>query len=384
MIIGFLADCHVGNHLRFGGEYVSGLNARCRLTLDTLKRAVGQANKKGATVLIICGDLFDSEDPLPQMIAAVQRVLAAFNGRIYVLKGNHEFASSDAGDHALGPLGPVAVVIERPTVLPVSDEQEVLFVPYQPGPAEEWFVPTVEALLTLGVTPDVSRLLVTHLGIRDKDTPHYLLNANDCVGVETMMQVLETIDAQAAFVGNWHHKEVWEEGEHHPRFVVQVGTTCPTGFNNPGLEHFGWMAYWDTDLRQPSLQRVPGPRFLKLDPERNVDKQIPKPVQDKKKRNVVFVEATADRQRRQQIRKALTGFKSMGWIENYEVKPDRKEAKIAAAHAAEAATSAKSFDEALATYVFELPLEELVGEDVKPPEHSTVYERIKQFLGGAT
>ena len=50
MRVGFVADVHVGNHIRFGGPIEAGMNRRCRETVATLRRAVLKAREEGCAL----------------------------------------------------------------------------------------------------------------------------------------------------------------------------------------------------------------------------------------------------------------------------------------------------------------------------------------------
>src|SRR5260370_428206 len=142
MRIGFCADCHIANHRQFGGQLVSGLNERCRLCLDVLANALKRAGECGCADVVILGDLFDSDRPSPQEVAAVQYVIYRSNIRVSMLVGNHDKTSEAPGDHALAPLWQVANVYERPSSYVVPDGIKhgttLLHVPWQPGPAYDW------------------------------------------------------------------------------------------------------------------------------------------------------------------------------------------------------------------------------------------------------
>ena len=261
--IAFFADGHVGNHRRFPGAYKLGMNDRCREALGALAEGVRIANANDANAIVFLGDLLDGTTPNPQMIAAVQRAMED-GPPWYVLKGNHEEVSDLKGDHSLAPLYPVAEVVDEPDLVQVADDVALAMIPYRPGRAAEWLPGAFDELSKL--PDDVVGIACVHLGIADADTPSYLENAHDSIDVSDLREQMERKGIAWAAAGNWHERKQW--GGRTPD-VVQVGTVCPTGFNNPGFDDYGWMAIWADDWPEPygfgfRSFRVPGPRFAKV------------------------------------------------------------------------------------------------------------------------
>jgi metallophosphoesterase superfamily enzyme len=119
MSVAFIADLHLTNPKKFGGAKRLGVNERCKLILRTLERAYKIASGAGATSLFILGDFFDSGSPGPRIIAAGQAVIVEAQEKYgistVIMPGNHDLFSSETGDHTLGPLRPVAQVVDGPT-----------------------------------------------------------------------------------------------------------------------------------------------------------------------------------------------------------------------------------------------------------------------------
>lgn len=272
MTVAFIADVHLANHRRFGGPSIGGVNRRCRHILDALDAAVRTALERGAQAMVVCGDLFDTAHPHPQVIAAAQAALAPMP-RVFLLMGNHDMVSDQEGDHALGPMaaaGNCEVVSGGPVLRRVGDVELVL-VPFRVGEAIDLIT---EDVLLLGLHPkpvDRVRVLCAHAGIRDNtlgpygDAPSkaWQFTAKDAVDVSAARGVAELAGADVMVVGNWHTAERWL-GDGHPT-LVQVGALAPTGFDNPGLHDYGGltlvggMSDFSVDLRGYD---VAGPRFL--------------------------------------------------------------------------------------------------------------------------
>ena len=252
--LSFVADCHMGNPSIFGGSVVAGINQRGREVLDTLERAVESAQHSDA--LVICGDLFDTSNPSPQLIAEVQRILLQAP-KVFVLMGNHDMVSDSPGDNALGPLLPLENVhpVEQPEVFTFSDTA-LLSVPFQAGDCREWFPSVVESLASTPVPDGCVKVLAFHLGIIDKDTPSFLAKAHDAIELEVVEGLMRQHGIDYAFCGNWHSPSKWGP-------LVQCGALCPTGWDNPGWD-YGKVWTLDTKNRLVSIRQIPGPRFLNV------------------------------------------------------------------------------------------------------------------------
>lgn len=358
-MIGLIADVHLGNPRRHGGPLVSGINRRCRQALDVLKRAVELANNQGCQALVVLGDLFDATNPPQQVVAATQGILSLAKMPIYLLLGNHDQVSMDPGDHALGPLGPVAQVVSEPTAV-VEGGVELLLVPFRPGPAEEWLSGAVKEAGATSTAPGKPATLLLHLGLADAETPAYLRGAHDSVTAGQLADLCSAHGIGACFAGNWHEHRVLRDDP----LIVQVGALCPTGFDNEGLRGYGRVVFWDG--RSMEVEEVPGPRFLKLEPGENWDSRETGNCQ-------VYVEfrcppkgvpaALAD------VREAVDD----GIIVAGDVVADQTVVRAAARSAATAARSADTLDQALAGYVESMELEEGV-------DRGAVLARVKGYL----
>lgn len=365
MKIAWIADVHVGNHRLLGGALEAGINYRCQLVIGALREACAIAISEKCAYLVICGDLFDTARPEPQVLAAVQGVLAwaASQGlQVIILKGNHDIVTEARGDHALGPLAPVARVVEGPTRLLLGkdlglDSVDLWAVPFQPGAASEW-LPSVLAGMqgdsgkgSPPASPD--RILALHLGLQDGETPPWLAGAHDSIHVDALDELLEEHGIRWAFAGNWHNPEQWE---FDTRQVTQIGCLAPTGWDNPGLG-FGRMAILDTRSRKlPRSVVVPGPRFVSSAEEAQ---KAPVGCQ-------VFVRLKGG------TPEAAQAALKAG-AQHVEVRVDDGEAQAALRTAAALARSADNVDEAIANYVAAMP--------ISPELRVEVLAKVKRLMG---
>jgi hypothetical protein len=260
----FVADCHLGNHRRHAGPREASLNRRCREGLTVFRRAVQRAVELHAAAFVVLGDLFDDQRPLPQLVSAVQRILDPADEagmRVHLLVGNHDLVSSALGDHALGPLTPLAFIHDRPTAVQVGPrgEVELFLVPFGLGgaPASDWLPDVVRTIAAGGGRRPDRRVLGVHLGIRDGRTAPWLRDAPDAVDAELLSELCAEAGVGQALAGNWHFRRQWyfdaesvpeqavRKGARSGVGVTQLGALVPTGFDNPGLGEYGTLAVWE-------------------------------------------------------------------------------------------------------------------------------------------
>ncbi len=389
---GVVADVHLGNHKRFGGETVGSINVRCRLALDVFKRAVAAAKAASCTHFVVAGDLFDYARPEPALLAAAQEIIedVAEQMGVYLMIGNHDRTSGVYNDNALAPLRPYATIVDKPLRVVGEDGAELLLVPYQPGPVVEWLQPAVSALISErdasddsrarlgGTTADtLSQLLVLHMGIRDDATPPWLRDAPGAVNVEALRRMCEDLDIDHVMAGDWHEHKVWKSTgmPGHRPYMMQLGALVPTGWDNPGVVGYGTFATWEQRLHReggPRVKRIeiPGPRFVKVSTSADRDAAVESGMKD----NTLFVSevcAPEDLAERTMMANLMTaGLKEIG---GYEVLPDQTIAKADARMAASLARNAETFDAALEGFVAAMPL----GEHIN---RGAVHERCKEFL----
>ena len=339
--LGFVADVHVGNHKLHGGSLDAGINLRALRTLETLIEAMRAAKEQACQALFVLGDLFDYAKPEPQLIAAVQRILSTGGLEVYVLVGNHEHVSTAKGDHALGPLHNVGMieVIEQPQVVRVGAHR-VVCVPFTPGDARER-IPRIVNELTEGMTEPF--IVATHAGIIDESTPPWLVKSHNALSVEA----LRALGAQAVLSGDWHERKRWEGN------ILQVGSLCPTGWDNPGVTGYGTLATWDgAKLR---VQELRGPRFVTLDE----GEMLPSCQWPLYVRRVI-----GDAEKLDEARNEAAALKETGRVEVCEVVVDKTAAQRETRTAVALARSAQTLDEALALYVEEMPVENVSRDSV--------------------
>lgn len=360
MKVAFVADVHVGNFKRFGGAFRGGMNDRCRIVIRTLAEAVRTARDEGCCNLVVLGDLFDTTKPTPQMIRAVQRAFGD-DGFVIVIKGNHDSESSDKGDHALGPLRPVCKIVESSIVLD-TPSCELLCVPFQEGPAIRWFPDEVLKLTEKHPPGKRTRILAFHLGIEDEETKFFLQGAPDSVPVDLLLDLMDDCKIDFCYAGNWHDHRYWSASG--GRRIVQVGTLCPTGWKDPGIEGFGFVSIVHTGLRgNQSVQNVeiPGPRFL-TEPAASFDEY--QFLGLKEHGHSVYVRFTANSEEWDEASRVVDVLVEAGTIAGGDPHRQDIEQEAAARTAAHSAKSADSLAEAVFNYVEHMPLEPVSFDDI--------------------
>lgn len=282
--IAFVADVHVGVPRWCGGPVEVGLNRRGRMVVKLLRAAVERAHALGCAAFVVCGDLFDTSSPAPQVVAAVGRALTAapFPCGVHLLTGNHDIVSDAPGDHALAPLSlvPGITVHEVPTWVPVAgpghhEVAQMLLLPFRSGDSRVRLRDDVQATPAL---PDVPgpRVVALHAGISDAATPLHLKGAPDALPLQQVVALARAAGASAVFAGNWHDRRTWEvpgDDNGQPVAVVQCGALVPTDFRNPGLEGYGTLGLW-SPLFGATYEVLPGPRFVLVHDRAGFDRAV--------------------------------------------------------------------------------------------------------------
>ena len=360
MMIATVSDLHIGNFPKFGGAYVSGINARCTATLQSLARAVNAANKHECEHFIVNGDVFDTDTPTPQIEAAVISVLQPFNGDVHLIVGNHDQRSSAEGDHALGPLaghrtqGGEILVHEVPGTI-----GQVLFAPYTKAAVSEWF----PELLRVH-TP---QFVFAHFGVIDSKTPEFLKHSPaDACDWETLCSAMRSAGTRLLCVGNWHNPSSWSAPSTR---IEQVGALTPTGFDNPGPS-FGRVLIVDTDTVKVSATRVAGPRFVKLVWGPDLLSQIAGHGKH------VYAHMEAAPEELPAARAWLKGAGAKAGIKDFTLVPSKAAAISQARAAARATVQASTMREALEAYIAKIPMPEGVSR-------ASVSNRVQGYLKAA-
>lgn len=360
-----VADVHIGNHRQHGGEVVNGLNERCRAVLGVLRAAVDEVVAQDG-VLVVCGDLYDIMRPEAQVHAETQEILLP--AMSIVVKGNHDSDSDEPGDHALGPLVPVATVVDRPAVYVLGEDDDrlnLLCVPFQSGEAKNWLPDVLRALaqeLRAHEDYDVEAptVLAVHLGIEDGRTAPFLRGAADSIKIERLLELCHSEGIDYVFAGNWHDRRRWEgktgDGK-HLCVVQQIGALVPTGWDNPGLEGYGGLAEFDTEKwhhgETQRMHEIPGPRFVKvfggLEEACAVVDDAPNPEQ-------LYIRITTDPDKLASVSDRFEMLQNTGKIAAASVVAASAYREAAAASAASSARNADSIDQSLEGYVRKMPL----------------------------
>lgn len=380
-VLAFVADLHIASHRSQGGPWQGGVNERGRMTIECLRRALAAADEAEAVTFNMLGDVFDTVRPEPQLIAATQRAMNEHRTLPKrIIKGNHDENSSELGDHALGPLGELrdVEVYERPHLerLEYNDmvampRVEVFHVPFETGPASQW-IPERVAALAAESHPDAARILALHVGIHDKglrDANFWAEKANDAVSAELLAGVCRDHGIRIALAGNWHGRNVMEYT--HPPLpsgqdrviLVQVGTLCPTGWDNPDYWGYGsvaLVAVQDDGRVSVDFREVPGPRFVNVSSEVELEDAYDRAHQQG---CPLFVRWVCQPSDVAGARHALTRAREAGTIAGWDVSVDKKETALQAREAAKAAQSTTTLQGVLSAFVSKMPLPEGVDRD---------------------
>jgi len=364
--LAFVADCHAGNMKSFGGPVEAGLNTRCRLTCETIKRAVGKAWEHGCSGFYVLGDLTDSDRPTPQEVSAIIDALSYTADKprhmqVTLLLGNHDMRSDASGDHALGPFQRAGFAVVEKPLWDGLGNCDVIMVPFQPGDAREWLPRALEEAQSSSRAE--TRLLCLHLGIYDSHTPPWLQGCKDAVPVSLLKGLMSDYKIDITLAGNWHTRRLWQEGLPQPHVgkkvsardvILQLGTLAPTGFDD--APPFGTLAIVDTEKRSVTIHEIQGPRFWTTD-----DKH---PLVIPKDGNTYFLRVQSDVKNRDASSAMIQDAKARGHVADGRVDVDRTEIKAQAATAAKNASSALSTEGAIDDYVRSMPIEDGVDRAV--------------------
>jgi hypothetical protein len=352
MRLAAVADSHIANHRRFGGDVAAGVNRRCREALSALRGAVHRAAEEHCALFAVLGDLFDTTRPEPQVIAATQDVLK--DTASLLMLGNHEQVSSEDGDHALGPMAPLAGVFSVPRIVR-GKGANVIVVPFRSGPAVEWLPKALDELLLPDNGRAKAEVLLLHLGIIDGATPPWLRDAPDAIPLEVLMALCEKHGIAAALAGNWHTHRLWtRKGK---PLICQVGALAPTGWDNPGLEGYGSLVIWDSEKPgEVQVEEIHGPRFVKS----RAGELVAFPTAEGCS---IYLSLRSTQEEIAAGNEQVRALTEEGRIVGGEVILDDEEVRTAARAAARVARSADTLEEALTGFVDQMALPEGVSRD---------------------
>lgn len=387
---GFVADVHVGNHNVFGGDVRLGMNARCRMVVDALGRAVAKASDEECDHLVVLGDLFDTARPLPQMLRAVRDALAGCGKDVWLLRGNHDARSDEPGDDALSVLerwDAAARVHVYPNAhgdggMIEGPDERVKLVPHSASRPMRALVR--EAMETFHGDPKAGRLpirgaLAFHAGLQRSETPDYLRSDTSTVLLDELLEFVKyTSGLRAVFCGDWHeHFHHWYDPsgighEGTSTHIVQVGSLVPKDFAEAGNDFHGlvvWDSYWNTIKKHT----IAGPRFLKARVADDAfwDEAYSMRTEGDATELYASFEPTSAREAEQtheSVRKHETILTA------YRVLPSKYAAREQARTQAVAVSTSLSFDEAVRAYVATMP------EPAQGVTHDDVYHRVRALL----
>lgn len=366
MRVGFIADVHVNNHKQFGGAVNGSINERCRMTLRALERVADLGAQREFDLLVVAGDLFDTVKPLPQMTSDVLQQLCRI-AEVHLLLGNHELVSSTYGDHALGPLGRVCDVIDRPCAVIVGDHHAMIHVPFQRDASAFGEVVAQRDHSRVGRPSHDVLAVVGHMGVYDDkmaDASPWDVRTGSTIHVRDAMHAADSVNAKHALFGDWHEHKTWYSEPEDVR-VTQIGALVPTGWNNPGLDGYGSLIILDTE--QPSkIERIeiPGPRFINVSCEQDVADALQQLKSESKAGCVLYIRWTGPIDQMD----AATGYMRQiashhDCVAGWEFRPDRKDAEAKALKAATTASEQATLIEALATYTKEMSMPSTVSRE---------------------
>lgn len=368
-----VADLHVDNHRMFGGPEVSGINSRCAHITRALDEVYYRMEQRKVSHLFILGDLFDRCKPTPQVVNAVMDVIKRHSPTTILLLGNHDKASSAPLDNALAPLKHVCYVVEKPTLMvPQNGAGQILLIPYMEGPAEQWVEEAITEARVIGKSQSLrgKLLAMTHVGIKDSNTPPWLAQSSDSVSVELINKLLRN---EAFVAGNWHEHRLIYGAHGGANTIVQVGALVPTGFDNPSptrsADPYGSVIFmeWGNGWNVSRRDIIGGPRFHKVPFGMDFGG---------KKKNIDYVRVVADQEEVAQARQWLQEMVLHKQIADGEVVLNPQDKARTRGEQARAAQSADSADEAIHAFVKKMPM----PDDV---DAKTVVDRTRQYMKAA-
>lgn len=363
MLIGCVADVHIGNHAILGGDYNVGMNRRCWQTVEVFEAAVQDAIDRCCDAFIVAGDLFDNPKPLPPMIAAVQAALeqASRCMRVIVMVGNHDLVSVDPIHHGLGPLWQCADIVDSPASFALGNVQ-IDCVPFYPGDAKRWLLKH-----TIKHSGNGRRVLFTHAGIGTDRTPKYL-RTDDHVHLEQLRDLADDCNYDLIAAGHWHDYNRWLHGE---CTIVQCGALVPTGWDNPG-DVFGSLLLYDTDARTLDAVSLPGPRFVQCTVADSVS--VTARLRDMQEQGQqVYLRIVAKIDERAAAKQMLDNALSTELAVAGQVVPDRDESREVSGKAAAAARNAGAMSDKLAAWIDAMETD---------ADRSAVLAKAKAYLNG--
>jgi hypothetical protein len=296
------------------------------------------------------------------------------------------------GDHVLGPLAPLPHVriIERPAAYWLGETLRVLLVPFRPGPGKDWLEEGIKAAIENPIdapeehkhSPSFRTALGIHLGIENDDTPPFLRGAPDSIRAEELARLMDRYDIDFALSGNWHGRlveEIWteaaelgEKGAGKVRWIMQVGTTAPTGWDNPssgsigeilhGADGYGTLAVLDI-AKNPkgvlSYAVIPGPRFIKSAAPDDLDDVLDALSPDLVQKGWRFyIRRLCDKpEELAGDSTVLRAAKESGKLAGFDVALDRSEVQSKLRRAAHEARRASTVDEAVHRYIERMPID---------------------------
>jgi hypothetical protein len=199
-------------------------------------------------------------------------------------------------------------------------------------------------------------ILCAHAGIMDEDTPPFL-RSTSAIDRDELFAFMDEFDLELALCGDWHEHKVHTR---NGRTIIQVGALVPTGFDNLGVNEYGYAISYDTHTKQIAKHVVPGPRFLKVVyEEQTLDAAWVHGVMSGTfGENALYVKVSALPENMKHARQDLDQMVADGFISGYDLVPSKEMVRVQAKAAATRASSAATFESALEEYLRVTPLPE--------------------------
>lgn len=359
MKIATISDPHVGIFSAFGGGFVSGLNVRSGVCLDTLSSSLEQAVDMGCDVFVINGDLFETSHPEAALLNAVARIFAKYSRHITIIAmpGNHDMVSTAPGNNACAMLGFIenVHVPEKPQVS-FDGDAIVLSIPFETGRPAEWLPKRLEALDVKSLNPEGKPVCLSlHMGLNTKRTPANLAYhaGAGAYPAREMAALANKHGISRVFLGDWHHPDDYTKlgvGLH------QVGTLCPSDFRY-SMPDVGQMIVWDTRLDEVNRYWVPGPRWVDASSLKDACKQLEEHEDSNDDHTALYVRVKCTAEMAKEVEETIRGSYE---ITGFSVNVDNTRVKAEVRAAAARASGANTVDGAAKAFLNEYPMADTV------------------------
>jgi len=242
---GVCSDSHLGNHTAFSGVEIGRINRRCQQIIDCLELALARCIEAGCESIIIAGDVFDSDHPFPDLIAAVLSLFRQYTARgltIILVVGNHDQHSNTPRDHALAPFMGEFQVFETPGY--IERLPRVFICPFGYNPVD---------------FKDGGDITIAHHGISEDTTHPAKAAGTGVIRVEKIREWMKAVGCSIYLSGDWHEHRSWDNNR-----IIQIGALAPVNWTNRAYSPLFHEPYGSLLIVGNEVERViiPGPRFM--------------------------------------------------------------------------------------------------------------------------